>query len=142
MNRDLRFVFDTNVIISAALVKTSASRQALDMASMQGKILLSWPTIAELQEVLSRKRFDQYVTQNERMLLLAVLVRDALLIEPTEKVMDCRDPEDNKFLEVAVNGKATCIVSGDHDLLVLHPFRGIPVLTPRDFLNQNWGVIA
>ena len=44
---------------------------------------------------------------------------------------DCRDPKDDKFLELALNGKATHIVSGDEDLLVLHPFRGIPILTPH-----------
>ena len=47
----------------------------------------------------------------------------------------CRDPKDNQFLELAVNGQADFIVTGDEDLLVLHPFRAIPILTPRDFLH-------
>ncbi|MDE2844360.1 MAG: putative toxin-antitoxin system toxin component, PIN family [Chloroflexota bacterium] len=45
----------------------------------------------------------------------------------------CRDPKDDKFLELAVSGQASHIVSGDQDMLELHPFRGIPVLSPRSF---------
>ena len=55
-------------------------------------------------------------------------------IEIVERVTACRDPDDDMFLEVAVNGRATHIVTGDKDLLALHPFRGIPILTPADFL--------
>lgn len=54
MKADLRFVFDTNVTISAALLKTSVPRQALDLGRRLGKILMSWPTMAELQEVLTK----------------------------------------------------------------------------------------
>nr|WP_232285716.1 putative toxin-antitoxin system toxin component, PIN family [Crocosphaera chwakensis] len=48
---------------------------------------------------------------------------------------ECRDPKDNKFLEVAVNGNATHIITGDKDLLELHPFRGISILKPKQFLQ-------
>ena len=97
--------------------------------------MISWPTLAELHEVLSRPRFDKYVYEDERLQFLAAFVRDAVLVEIVEMVTDCRDPKDNKFLEVAVNGHATVLVSGDDDLLALHPFRGIPVLTPQAFLH-------
>jgi predicted nucleic acid-binding protein len=59
------------------------------------------------------------------------------LVEVTERVKECRDPKDDKFLELAVNGNATLIVSGDKDLQVLHPFRNIPVLSPREFLDTD-----
>ena len=55
-------------------------------------------------------------------------------IEPAERVSACRDPDDDKFLEVAVNGNATHLVTGDADLLALHPFRGVAILTPADFV--------
>jgi predicted nucleic acid-binding protein len=71
MSHDLRFVFDTNVVISAALIKTSIPRQAFDKALEVGSLLLSSSTVAELQEKLRQKRFDKYVTENERLLLLA-----------------------------------------------------------------------
>ncbi len=50
-----------------------------------------------------------------------------------EAVAGCRDPNDDKFLELAVNGRADLIVSGDEDLLVLGAFRGIPIMTPARF---------
>lgn len=53
---------------------------------------------------------------------------------PLEQIEECRDPKDNKILEVAVEGKADVIVTGDKDLLVLHPFRGIPIIGPAEFL--------
>ncbi|WP_459868116.1 putative toxin-antitoxin system toxin component, PIN family [Endothiovibrio diazotrophicus] len=49
---------------------------------------------------------------------------------------ECRDPKDNKFLELAVAGGASALITGDQDLLALHPFRGIPILAPADFLAQ------
>lgn len=135
---DLRFVFDTNAIVSALLLKHSVSRQAFDMAFASGELLLSLAVISELNEVLKRKQFDKYILEEERMQFLAVLVREATLIEITETITECRDPKDDKFLELAIGGKAACIVSGDKDLLVLHPFRGIPILTPAGFLSYSW----
>ena len=99
---------------------------------------MSWPTMAELQQVLGRARFDKYMTEDDRLLFLEVLTRDVLPVEIIEAVVDCRDPKDNKFLEVAVNGHADCIVSGDGDLLVLNPFRGIVIVMPNDFLSRSW----
>lgn len=132
------FVFDTNAIISAALLKQSVSRKALDKALEEGELLASVETIDELNQVLSRADFSSYVTKEERMEFLAVLLREARLVEVTVHVGECRDPRDNKFLELAVSGEAVCIVSGDQDLLILHPFRGISIVTPRSFLNQVW----
>jgi len=138
MKDELRFVFDTNVLISATLFKGSVPRQALDSARRIGKVIMSWPTMAELQEVLGRKRFDKYISEDERMLFLEVLALDVVPIEISETVTDCRDSKDNKFLEVAVNGDADCIVSGDGDLLVLNPFRGVPIVMPHEFLKRTW----
>lgn len=137
MPSELRFVFDTNVVISALLLKNSIARQALDKAIQQGKLLFSYATVEELNNVLQRRAFEKYVTEEERMEFLSAFVREGVLIEIVERVTVSRDPKDDKFLELAVNGKATCIVSGDEDLLILHPFRGIPVLTPRQFLEYS-----
>ena len=139
MPTDLRFVFDTNVIVSALLLKHPVARQAFDKALEIGKLLVSQATIEELNEILRREDFNKYVLENERIQFIAILVREATLVEVTETVNECRDPKDNKFLELAVSGKATCIVSGDDDLLVLHPFRGMPILTPRQFLSHSGG---
>lgn len=135
MIADVRAIFDTNVTVSAALLRRSVPRQGFDQAWAQGRILISAPTVAELNEVLRRDHFDRYVGREKRLAFLASLVGTGELVEVTEVVSDCRDAKDNKFLELALSGEASHIVSGDQDLLVLHPFRGVPILTPRAFLE-------
>lgn len=132
----MRFVFDTNVIVSAVLLAASVPRQAFDKAIDEGTILISVPVLIELADVLSRKKLNQYLLEEERMRFLVALLKEAELIEITEEITDCRDVKDNKFLELAIGGGADFIVSGDVDLLVLNPFRGIPILTPREFLSD------
>lgn len=102
---------------------------------MEGTVLVSFPLLAELTEVLGRKQFDKYLLEEERTQFLVALLSRTELVEPTEKIGECRDSKDNKFLELAVSGKADCIVSGDDDLLVLNPFREIPIVTPGEFLS-------
>ena len=133
-----RFVLDTNVVVSALLLKGSVARQAFDGALAVGEILISAETIAELHAVLHRKGFERYVTEEERAEFLVAYVQVGRLIKVTHRVRVCRDPADNRFLELALSGRATCLVSGDKDLLVLHPFRGIPILSPRRFV-EVWG---
>lgn len=58
------------------------------------------------------------------------------IVEIEESIRICRDPKDDKFLEVAVNGQATSLMTGDQDLLILHPFRSIPIVTPRTFVDS------
>ena len=70
-----------------------------------------------------------------RLDFLEAYVRAATVIDITDVITECRDAKDNKFLELAVSGKATHLVSGDKDLLVLHPFRSAAILTPRAFLD-------
>jgi len=101
-------------------------------------LLISAEIVGEVDEVLRRPGFDKYVTEEERLRFLVALVHEAELVAVTHRCAESRDPKDNKFLEVAWDGHAACIVSGDPDLLVLHPFRHIPVLTPRAFLADEW----
>src|SRR6266849_10889771 len=122
MTSKWRTVVDTNVLVSAVLLPRSVPRQAFDRASEQGRLLISEATVAELDEVLRRPRFNKYVREEKRLEFLATLIREAELIEISEVVTDCRDPKDNKFLELAVSGRAERIITGDEDLLVLHPF--------------------
>jgi putative PIN family toxin of toxin-antitoxin system len=136
MKSNLRFVFDTNAIISGLLIPDSKPREAFDRAQDQGSILISISILAELNEVLSRKKFDRYLDEEQRKRFLAVLAKEVELIEIKEEITDCRDPKDNKFLELAVCGDANCIISGDKDLLELNPFRGIAVLKPDEFLKR------
>lgn len=137
MTNNRRFVFDTNVLISAFLFSQSKPRQALDQATVIGVILLSNSVLSELEEVLYRPKFDRYLTKERRQEFLEDLTENAQFIDVTEQINECRDPKDNKYLELALSGQAECIVTGDDDLLVLNPWRGIEILTVQEFLASK-----
>jgi putative PIN family toxin of toxin-antitoxin system len=135
MSNNVRHVFDTNTLVSALLFEHSKPGQALRHAMRRGHVLLSSSTLEELAEVLQREKFERYVTASEREEFLTAFVNRALFLEPTEQIQACRDAKDDKFLELAVSGEATYIISGDSDLLVLHPFRGIAIMRATEFLQ-------
>ena len=134
---DLRVVLDTNVVVSATLLPGSVPRRALDKGLDQGSILISIPVLLEIAEVLTREKFERYVTESERLRFLVALLKETELVEITEQIDVCRDPKDNKFLELAICGEADFIITGDDDLLDLDPFRGVRIITPRDFLEAS-----
>jgi putative PIN family toxin of toxin-antitoxin system len=135
MNRKL-FVFDTNVFLSALIIKSSVSSFALDKAFKTGKVIVSEAILLELTEVLFRKKFDKYFTDERRYQIIDKLEHDTVSFKVTKFIKACRDPKDDKFLELAVTAKANYIISGDSDLLVLNPFKSIQIVTPAEFLNQ------
>ena len=137
MAKKRRFVFDTNVIVSALLIKRSVARRAFDKAREAGNILLSFEVIEELYDVLGRPAFDRYISEDDRLQFLTVLVKESTLVEISEKIKECRDPKDDKFLDLAINGKADFIISGDGDLQILNPFRKISIVSPREFLEAD-----
>ncbi len=98
---------------------------------------MSASTVAELDEVLRRRKFDSYLREEERLAFLATMIREAEVVNVTQVITECRDPKDNKFLELAISGAASHILTGDADLLAMHPFRGVAVLTPQDFLDEQ-----
>ncbi|MBE9011657.1 putative toxin-antitoxin system toxin component, PIN family [Pseudanabaenaceae cyanobacterium LEGE 13415] len=129
-----RFVLDTNLLISAALFKRSIARQAFDVVISTGIVLLSEPVLTELRDVFSRSRFDRYLSLESRNQFLDEFLSIVEMIEISESIVACRDPKDDKFLELASNGNANYLLSSDQDLLVLNPFRAVKILTPADFL--------
>ena len=129
-----RYVFDTNVLISALLYPDSS---AFAHAQEHGKILVSTPLLRELQAVLSRPKFEAYVTPIERNQFLTALIREATLVTVTVELHVARDPKDNFILELAVSGAASVIVSGDPDLLALHVYDSISIRTPAEFLRLD-----
>ena len=133
---ELRCVMDTNVLISAALFADSQPGRALRLILRSGVLLASPEALTELADVLGRRKLDRYLTWEERETFLQVLADRTEMIEPSIRLAVCRDPDDDKILELAVAGGAAAIVVGDSDLLVLSPFRGIPILSPRAFLDR------
>jgi putative PIN family toxin of toxin-antitoxin system len=129
------FVIDTNVIVSALLFKQSIPFKAVKIAE-KGAILHSESTLTELREVLNRRKFDKYLEIEERQKFLIKFVDTSRHILIQETISICRDAKDNKFLELAVNGDAQFIITGDQDLLVLNPFRGIKIITPEILVSE------
>ncbi|MFN8968710.1 MAG: putative toxin-antitoxin system toxin component, PIN family [Pseudanabaena sp.] len=132
-----RFVVDNNILVSALLVKNSAPFQVISKIEERGVILYSEVTLLELNQVLSRKKFIKYFAIEEKQAFIFKLLEKAELVEIEESINICRDPKDDKFLELAVSGKADFIITGDQDLLVLNPFRNIEIITAKDFLSRS-----
>jgi putative PIN family toxin of toxin-antitoxin system len=110
-------------------------RQALGLARRRDRIALSDPVLAEIAEVLSRPKFAAVLTAARRQEVLELLAAGSQWFDPQERVAECRDPGDDKYLELAVAAAASAIVSSDLDLLALDAWRGIRILRPADFLR-------
>lgn len=132
-----RYVADTNLLISRLLLPHSTPARAVQKAVERGDLLFSDATLEELAEVLSRPKFEKYFSRQERSEFFRLLSTISLRIPFTRVVTACRDPKDNKFLALALEGNAQAVITGDRDLLTLHPFLGIPILTPAGFLHEN-----
>lgn len=129
-----RLVFDAGVVVSAALFQGSTPDLALRRGLQSGELLASNATVTELTEVLARPKFDRYLTRDERDSFLVKYVQRVQLIEVTSEIELCRDPKDDKYLQLALDGRASFIVSGDNDLVDLHSLAGIEILSPSDFI--------
>lgn len=130
-------VLDTNVLVSGALSSTSTPARALEHAISNGQLLASRATLRELIEKLLSAKFDPYVSREQRDALLLRLAPLIEIVDVVQTIRVSRDPKDDKFLDVAVNGRADVLVTGDGDLLELNPYRGIAILTPADYIGQR-----
>ena len=131
-----RIVADTNLLVSRLLLPQSLPAKAVRKAVDEGQLLVSDATLGELADVLSRAKFDPYVSLEDRQDFIRVLNRVAERVIVPAPLKACRDPKDDKFLEVALNGEANLILTGDRDLLTLHPFRGVDILSPREYIER------
>ncbi len=135
-----RVVIDTGVVISALLKKDGTSRKAFLVAFEKFQPLFSFDTLAELEDVLRRPKFKDLINREDALSILELNARRGEMINVVSLIAECTDPKDDKFLNLAVDGRADVIISRDPDLLVLHPFRNIPILNPADFIewiNEN-----
>lgn len=130
------FVFDTNNLISAHLLTHSVNRKAYDFAFEKGILVCSTETLSEFTEVFTRTKFDKYISLESRLKAISIFENKVQVIEVTSTITLCRDPKDDKFLSLAVDSQADCIVTGDNDLLILHPYQNIPILTAYHFLSR------
>jgi putative PIN family toxin of toxin-antitoxin system len=129
-----RVVFDTGVLVSAAILPESTPALALEKAWLYFELCISTATLAELETVLLRPKFDRYAATATRQAFIAGIRQHARLVTVGREVADCPDPADNKFLALADAAEAELIVSSDPHLTDMHPWRGIPIMPPAAFL--------
>ena len=131
-----RVVVDTNVLVSRLILPQSLPAKALSRAALEARLLISEATMYELADALARPKFDRYVSVEDRKGFLQLLGHIAEFVPVIQLVRECRDPKDDKFLDVALNGRADVIITGDADLLALHPWRRVAILSPADYLRR------
>jgi len=130
----MRLVVDTNVFVTAVLKESSLPFLVVRWIERNGGLLKSVATEQELLAVLQRPSMARVMSESFRDGLVRILA-DAELVTIVERIAACRDSADGKFLELAVNGHADLIVSGDADLLALNPFREIPIVRAATFVQ-------
>ena len=132
----MRFVFDTNTLISAICFPRSFGLRAFTVATAIGIVLTTESALTELLEVVCRPKFDAFADRATRMKFFDLYVAESSLIQISGMLKACRDPTDDKFLELAVVGRAQYIVTRDKDLLVLDPFQGVRILDAENLVAQ------
>lgn len=132
-----RIIVDTNVIVSGVLFKGQTIRRLLLLALNEYQLIFSQVTWDELASVLQRDGFERNMPLGARLRVLAELASRVEVVPTTRTVRDCRDPKDDKFLSLALDADVTVIVTGDEDLKVLHPYRGIEILSPAPFMLRH-----
>jgi len=130
-----RVVIDTNVFISALLNPQGTPREVINIAISQFVILQSEATYQELESRISKKKFDKYLEENNRLKFLLAVRNESLFIDIVHETEIFSDSDDNKFLELAVSGNASYLITGAKDLLIINTYRGIPIITPANFLS-------
>ena len=134
MNSGRRIVVDTGILVSAAIRPGSVPALALEKAFLHFEVCASTETLAELETVLLRSKFDPYTSRAAREAFIDGIRNHVLMIRVDLVVADCPDPADNKFLALAVAAEAELIVASDPHLTRMHPWREIAIMPPAAFL--------
>ena len=130
-----RVILDTNLLISRALTPSSLTASAVRLIVDHCDLLVSQATMDEFASTLTRIQSKGYVKQDEALVLITAYKEMVEWVPIIKRVQECRDPKDDKFLELALNGRADYIITGDKDLLVLNPFIETQILTTKDFIT-------
>ena len=131
----MRVVVDTNILVSFAIRPNTNFEKIFDHIAAQGVTLVSEDTLAELVDVLNREKFRRYIPSSRVIDYVEWYVAISEIAVVTEPVVACRDPKDDKFLALALAGKADCIIAGDSHLLEMVSFSGVAIHSPADFLR-------
>ncbi len=134
-----RVVVDTNVLLSAALSPKGIPAELVDWILREGALLFSDESFAELETRLWKAKFDRYLSIERRKQLLHDFNASALWTSiPTALRVQSfsRDKNDDVFIRTAIAADATRLISGDDDLLVLHPVGKLHIISPRAAWNE------
>ena len=133
-NQNDRVIIDTNLWISFLLTKDLSKFDAI-IADKQITLIFSQELVDEFVEVTQRSKFRKYFDLDDVENLLLKIKSRAVFIDVITNVTACRDPKDNFLLALAVDGKATHLITGDKDLLVLKKYERTKILAITDYLS-------
>ena len=130
------FVVDTNTLVSAIIKPDGLPMRALLLAQEKGQLIFNEETSREIVNVLNRPKFNKYISLEERLTQIEnILLKSKIVAIESSVNIICRDDSDIKFLHLAMEWKASCLITGDFDLKDLHPFRGIPIYSCSEFID-------
>lgn len=130
----MKVILDTNVIVSGIFWKGASEKVLYAWADDKFKLVLSSGIITEIIKTLMN--FKIKLPFDEILLWLSILLWKAELVEPEERIDVIKDdPDDNKFIEAAIEGNANYIVSQDKHLLNIKEYRGIKIILPEEFIK-------
>ena len=136
----MRVVFDASSIVGAALKAGSTPMRALRAAPAYDTIVISVPVLAEIGDVLHRPKFVASIPADRRAHVLEALTGAAEWFDPVAAITDCADPNDNKYLDLALAAATEIVVSSDRHLFGMHPWRGVMILRPADHVALRQSV--
>ena len=134
-NSEKRIIIDTNLWISFLL--TSFYEKLDRIITQDTSLLFSEELIEEFVEVTKRRKFKKYFSESDVESLIIKIRKIALFIIVKTEVETCRDVKDNFLLSLCIDGKATHLITGDKDLLILKSYQGTEILTINDYINEN-----
>ena len=137
-NKTPYIVIDTNVIISAGILPNSRTGHMLSSAFDQFILAQNTATWQELIDRIKKPKLDRYFPySHSRTEFLLHVNTNVAFFDIHAVATECSDPTDNKFLGLALDAGATVIVSGDRALQTLHPYQGIAIYSPAEFLQAH-----
>ncbi len=135
----IRAVLDTNVLIAAVInVKSSVTQEIYQkFLTLHFILIISPEVLEEVEDLINRERIVKRHkrTINEREMIMSELASLSYIVSGITQVEVVRDPDDNKIISAAYEGKADYIVSRDRDLLDLKEDSGIKIVTPEEFMG-------
>ena len=135
MSSNKKYICDTNILLSSLLSSSTPPAQTVDFIKEHGIFSFSQATLSEFSEVLKRPKFDKFLSKEKRHNFINEITELSIIYEIHQKVDICRDPKDNKFLDIAIASYSDFLITGDDDLLVLEKIGNTSIITPRKFID-------